>query len=77
MISPASSFSDLSYKIHNGKIVVINYNSKKRYKTKLLKYLKVNHNIEEVNRKIKDYKITIKLLGITNKYKRYEVVDID
>ena len=77
MISPASSFSDLSYKIHNGKIVVINYNSKKRYKIKLLKYLKVNHNIEEVNRKIKDYKITIKLLGITNKYKRYEVVDID
>lgn len=25
----------------------------------------------------KDYKITIKLLGITNKYKRYEIIDID
>lgn len=77
MISPASSYVDLSYKLHNGKIVTIIYKSKKRYKTKLLNYLKVNHNINEINVKIKDYKIAIKLLGITNKYKRYEVIDIE
>ena len=77
MISPASNCVDLSYKLHNNKIVTISYKSNKRYKTKLLKYLKVNHNINEVNHKIKDYKIAIKLLGTTNKYKRYEVIDIE
>ncbi len=77
MIKPASSCVDLSYKLHNNKIVTIIYKSKKRYKTKLLKYLKVNHNINEINDKIKDYKIAIKLLSTTNKYKRYEVIDIE
>jgi hypothetical protein len=77
IISPALNCVDLSYKLHNNKIVTIVYKSDKRYKTKLLKYLKINHNIDEVNHKIKDYKITIKLLGITNKYKRYEIIDID
>lgn len=77
MIKSASSCADLSYKLHNNKIVTISYKSNKRYKTKLLKYLKVNHNIDEINFKIKDYKIAIKLLGTTNKYKHYGIIDIE
>jgi hypothetical protein len=77
MILKASNCADLSYSIHCGKVVTFIYKSNKRIKTKVLEMLKHNHDIDAVNKKLKQYNVQVILTSASKQYKHYVIIDID
>lgn len=77
MILKASNCADLSYSIHNGKVVTFIYKSSKRIKTKVLEMLKHDHDIDAVNKKLKQYNVQVILTSTSKQYKHYVIIDID
>ena len=72
----AKYFNDLSFLTSKGKIATFNYKSNKRIKTKVLQAIKKEHNIDLHNKQLKEQGVKIVLTGETNKYKRYDIIDM-
>lgn len=75
MIQPAYKFSDYHYTNHYLKIVTFKFNSKKRVKTKVLDFIKNNHQESEIIKYLKQYDLELCKLVTSKKYNHYLIID--
>ena len=75
MILSAGACADYSYYNHSNKIVTFNFKSNKRVKTKVLKFIKKEHQEIKINNYLDTLGLKLEKVLISKKYVHYNIVD--
>ena len=60
-----------------GEYICFSYSSKKRYKIKVINYLKYNHNFNDINSYLNTLGLRLRLIGTSRRYASFEIIDIE
>ena len=75
MILSAGACADYSYYNHSNKIVTFNFKSNKRVKTKVLKFIKKEHQEGKINEYLNTLGLKLEKVLTTKKYIHYNIID--
>lgn len=75
MILSAGACADYSYYNHSNKIVTFNFKSNKRVKTKVLQFIKKEHQETKINEYLNTLDLKLEKVLISKKYIHYNIVD--
>lgn len=75
VILSAGACTDYSYYNHSNKIVTFNFRSKKRVKTKVLKFIKKEHQETKINEYLNNLGLKLEKVLISKKYVHYNIID--
>lgn len=75
MILSARDCADYSYYNHSNKIVTFNFKSNKRVKTKVLKFIKNEHQETKVNEYLNTLDLRLEKVLVSKKYIHYNIID--
>lgn len=75
MINSAFNCCDYGYVNHFGKRVCFHFNSKKRVKTKVMNFLKAEHQEAEIKKYLSQLDLSLNVLADSNRYKHYDIID--
>ena len=80
-MNPAYGAHDYYYRNHSGKYVCFSFESKRRIKTKVIEYVKLNYKrlpINQFNNILEDrFDLKLVLTHKSRKYIMYDIVDLD
>ena len=75
MILSAGACADYSYYNHSNKIVTFNFKSNKRVKTKVLNFIKKEHQEGKINEYLNTLGLKLEKVLISKKYVHYNIID--
>ena len=75
MILSAGACADYSYYNHSNKIVTFNFKSEKRVKTKVLKFIKNEHQEGKINEYLSSLGLKLEKVLISKKYIHYNIIN--
>ena len=75
MINSAFNCCDYGYVNHFGKRVCFHFKSKKRVKTKVMNFLKTEHQEAKIKEYLKQLDLSLNVLADSNRYKHYDIID--
>lgn len=75
MILSAGACADYSYYNHSNKIVTFNFKSNKRVKTKVLNFIKKEHQENKINNYLNTLGLKLEKVLISKKYVHYNIID--
>lgn len=75
MILSAGACADYIYYNHSNKIVTFNFNSNKRVKTKVLKFIKKEHQEVKINEYLNTLGLKLEKVLTSKKYIHYNIID--
>lgn len=75
MILSAGACTDYSYYNHSNKVVTFNFNSNKRVKTKVLKFIKKEHQESKINEYLNTLGLKLEKVLTSKKYVHYNIID--
>lgn len=73
----ARYFSDYYYVNHSRKCITFHFESKKRVKTKVLNFLKIEHQESKINEFLKQYDLKLEVFGKSKRYLHYKIIDVE
>lgn len=76
MIVSAMKCNDYGYINHSGKRVVFSYKSNKRHKTKVINFLKNNHDESKINQFLEPLNLKLNQYATSRRYIHYEIIDL-
>lgn len=76
MISKAFNCCDYGYINHLGKMVCFHLKSTKRVKTKVLNFLKVEHQESKINQFLNELGLKLEGSIPSRRYKHYDIIDL-
>lgn len=77
MINSAFSCCDYGYVNHFGKRVCFHFKSKKRVKTKVIKFLKIEHQEANIIKYLKELGLKLDGSVPSRRYKHYDIIDLE
>lgn len=75
MILSAGACADYSYYNHSNKIVTFNFKSNKRVKTKVLNFIKKEHQEGKINEYLNTLGLKLEKVLTSKKYVHYNIID--
>lgn len=75
MILSAGACADYSYYNHSNKIVTFNFKSEKRIKTKVLNFIKKEHQESKINNYLSSLGLKLEKVLTSKKYIHYNIID--
>lgn len=75
MILSAGACADYSYYNHSNKTVTFNFKSNKKVKTKVLKFIKKEHQENKINEYLDTLGLTLEKVLTSKKYIHYIIID--
>ena len=75
MILSAGACADYSYYNHSNKIVTFNFKSNKRVKTRVLKFIKKEHQESKINEYLNNLGLKLEKALTSKKYVHYNIID--
>lgn len=77
MINSAMSCSDYAYYNHYNKRICFHFKFEKRVKTKVIKFLKENHEESKIIKFLETLNLKLVVIGDSNRYRQYEITEED
>lgn len=74
MLSAYNNY-DYYYINHSNKYVCFNFESNKRVKTKVLKFIKQNHEEVKIIKFLEQYNLILEKINVSKKYIMYKIAD--
>lgn len=75
MILSAGACADYSYYNHSNKIITFNFKSEKRVKTRVLNFIKKEHQEGKINEYLNTLGLKLEKVLISKKYVHYNIID--
>lgn len=75
MILSAGACADYSYYNHSNRVVTFNFKSKRRVKTKVLKFIKNEHQEGKINEYLNTLGLKLEKVLTSKKYVHYNIID--
>lgn len=76
MINKAFNYCDYGYVNHSGKMICFHYKSKKRVKTKVINFLKKEHQEANIIKFLKELELKLDNSVSSRRYKHYDIIDL-
>lgn len=75
MILSAGACADYSYYNHSNRVVTFNFKSKRRVKTKVLNFIKNEHQEGKINEYLNTLGLKLEKVLTSKKYVHYNIID--